>query len=144
MATEMLGKVTLLEVDTANGTSYKTLVCLEDFELQLQAPVETTDTQCGQFNTVGTPGVTISFNGVANAEPTVSELSYEDVAGCVNSATKCSFRVQNAATGSVSAGAAFYHSFSGYFSSVSLPVSANGVVRFSGEIVSTGTIDLTA
>ena len=144
MATEILGKVTLLEIDVANGTSYKTLVCIEDFELSMSSSVETTETQCGQFNVPGTPGAQVTFNAVTNALPEATEISYEDLATVLNNVTKIAVRIQNAAQTSVSAGGAFYHAFSGYVTNLSLPVASNGVVKFSGTIQSTGSIDLTA
>lgn len=144
MATEILGKVTLLEIDPAGGTSYRTLVCIEDFELSMSSSVETTETQCGQFNVPGTPGAQVSFNAVTNAFPTASEISYEDLATVLNNVTKISVRVQNASQTSLSAGAAFYHAFDGYVTNLSMPVASNGVVKFTGTIQSTGAIDLTA
>lgn len=144
MATEILGKVVLLEVDTANGTSYKTLVCMQDFELGVSSSLDTQETDCGQFNVPGTPGATISFNAVCNAAPGGSELSYEDVLAAAVNTTKCSFRVQNPTQGSLAAGAAFYHAFSGYFNNVRLIKQSAGVIRFSGDITSTGVIDITA
>ena len=141
---EVLGKVVLLEVDVANGTSYKTLICMQDFELEVATAIDTQESDCGQFNVPGTPGATISFNAVCDTSPSVSQLSYEDVLSAVNAATVCSFRVQSPTLTGSTAGAVFYHGFSGYFSRVRLIKQTAGAIRFSGEIVSSGAIDLTA
>lgn len=144
MATgSIAGNVQNLEIDPAGGTSYKTLVCLQNFSVNTQAKLTTEDTNCGQFTATGFPGASISFTAVCSVTPGGSEVTYGSLLTAVANSTLISVRVQNPTVTGASIGTVYYHQFSAYVSDLKLDQKTTDVMVFSGTINSTGVIDVT-
>lgn len=143
MAT-LLGTLVPLEVDfTGVGSTYKTLVCMQNFDAEVSSAIDTQETDCGQINTPGTPGSSVNFTAVCELTPGVSQATYKDCLAAQVANTLVKLRIQNPASGSVALGAAFYLQYDAYFSNVTLQKQTGAVITFTGTINSTGAIDVT-
>jgi hypothetical protein len=130
------------EFSSDGGTTWKTLVCTQDWELTGTNTVNKEDTFCGQVVGVGIPGFAGSANAVCETAPTSgSQVSYEDVLGWFVGSTAVNFRVQDPASGSP--GTNFYTTFSCYITGLTQSFASGEVIKFSVQWESTGTIDIT-
>jgi hypothetical protein len=142
--TELQGRLLALEIDfTGAGTTWDSLVCLQNFDNPLDVPIERVDTDCGSIASPGNPTETVNFSAIKNLEPGVSEESYQACYNAAIAGTKVKVRIQNPAVGSVTQGSKIYKMFDAYFSNVTLEKDTNSPISFSGTIESTGTIDTT-
>jgi hypothetical protein len=140
----LLGSQVPLEIDfTGAGTTYKTLVCLESFECDLSTKVDQQETDCGVISAVGTPVMTINFDCVMELEPITGQASFAECDAALIAKTKVAVRVQNPVSGAVALGAKLYRQASAYFTNVKVSKSTDKTINFSGQLVSTGTIDIT-
>jgi hypothetical protein len=137
------GSVQDIEIDVAGGTSYKKLVCTQNFSVNLQSKLTTEDTNCGQFTATGIPGMTVNFTAVCQTAPGGSEVTYGSLLTAANNVTAVNVRVQNPTVTGASIGTVYYHQFLGYISDLKLDQTTTDVIKFSGTINSTGTIDIT-
>ena len=141
----LLGKLVPLEIDfTGAGTTYKILVCLESFDSDISAKVDQQETDCGVLAAVGTPGMTVNFTAVCELEPSAGQASFKDCDTAMVAGTKVAVRIQNPVSGSVTLGAQIYRQASAYFANVKLQKETTKNITFTGQLVSTGTIDITA
>ena len=138
------GSVQGIDIDVAGGTSYKTLVCLQNASVNTQSKLTTEDTNCGQFTAVGVPGMTVTFTAVCQTAPGGSEVTYSSLLAAAAAGTQIAVRVQNPTVTGASIGTVYYHQFSAYISDLKLDQSTTDVIKFSGTINSTGTLDVTA
>jgi hypothetical protein len=141
---QILGSAQNIDIDVAGGSSYKTLVCLASSSVNTTLDTATDQTNCGQLTSVGEPSVSVDFDAVCETAPTVSQISYEDLLAASINKTLIKARVQSPAFSGSSAGAIYYHEFSGYVTSLTLTQATADFIKFSGSISSTGTIDITA
>lgn len=141
---QILGSAQNIDIDVTGGSSYKTLVCLASSSVNTTLDTTTDQTNCGTLTSVGEPGVAISFDAVCEITPSVTQVSYNSLLSASINKTLITVRVQNPSTGSTSAGAAWYHEFSAYVTSLTLTQATADFMKFSGTISSTGTIDITA
>jgi len=88
--------------------------------------------------------MTLDFDAICEIAPTVSQVSYEDLLAAQVNKTLVSVRVQSPVVTGSSAGAAYYHQFSGYITDMTFNQSTTEFINFSGTIQSTGTLDITA
>lgn len=141
---ELLGTLVPLEVDfTGVGSSYKILVCMQNFDLEVSSAIDTQETDCGQINTPGTPGSTVNFTAVCELVPSGSQATYKDCLAAQVANTKVKVRVQNPASGSVAQGAAFFVAYDAYFSNVILQKQTGTAITFTGTLTSASVIDVT-
>lgn len=144
MATELQGKLLPLEIDfTGAGTDYDTIVCMQNFDMALDVPLDVQDTDCGQISAPGTAGININVTAIDNLAPTATEGSYKQCFNAALDGDKVKVRVRNPATGSVAQSAAIFAEFDAYLSNVTLQKNTTGPVSFTMTIQSTGTIDAT-
>lgn len=93
---------------------------------------------------VGFPQMTLNFDAICKTDPTAgSEISYNSLLQAFNNKTLVSVRVQNPVVSGSSAGAAYYHQFQGYITSLTFNQATTEFISFSGTIQSTGSIDVT-
>ncbi len=76
---QIQGSVQNIEIDTAGGSSYKTLVCLRTSSVNSTVTVNEDETNCGKLTSVGDPGFSFSFDAVCEVAPTISQVSYKDL-----------------------------------------------------------------
>jgi hypothetical protein len=88
--------------------------------------------------------MSLDFDAICETAPSVSQVSYSSLLTAFANKTLVSVRVQNPVVTGSSAGAAYYHQFKGYITSLTLNQATTEFVNFSGTIASTGAIDVTA
>lgn len=103
----------------------------------------TEQTNCGVLTSPSEPQMSLDFDAICETSPTVSQVSYEDLLSAMVNKTLITARVQNPVVSGSSAGAAYYHQFSGYITDLTLNQSTTEFINFSGTVQSTGTLDIT-
>jgi len=141
---QIQGSLQNVEIDVAGGSSYKNLVCLRTSSVNTTVDSTVEQTNCGVLTSVAEPQMTIDFDAICEIAPTVSQVSYEDLLAAQVNKTLISVRVQSPVVTGSSAGAAYYHQFSGFITDMTFNQSTTEFINFSGTIQSTGTLDITA
>ncbi len=140
---QILGSLQNIEIDVAGGTSYKNLVCLRTGSVNTTMDATTEQTNCGVLTSPSEPQMTVDFDAICEAAPTVAQVSYEDLLAAMVNKTIVNVRVQNPTISGSSVGTVYYHQFSGYITDLTLNQSTTEFVNFSGTIQSSGTLDVT-
>lgn len=144
MGVQVQGSLQNIEIDVTGGSSYKNLVCLRTSSVNTTLDSTNEQTNCGVLTSVSEPQMSLDFDAICETSPSVSQVSYEDLLSAAVNKTLVSVRVQNPVVSGSSAGAAYYHQFSGYITDLTWNQSTTEFINFSGTISSTGTIDITA
>ncbi len=108
----------------------------------------TTDqTNCGVLTSPSEPQMTIDFDAIcetiASSLPTPS-VSYKELLSAMVNKTLVTVQVQNPVVAGSSAGAYYYHQFSGYITDLTLNQASAEFMNFSGTIQSSGALDIIA
>jgi hypothetical protein len=140
---QILGSLQNIEIDVTGGTSYKNLVCLRTGSVNTTMDATTEQTNCGVLTSPSEPQMTVDFDAICEAAPTVAQVSYEDLLGAMVNKTIVNVRVQNPTITGSSVGTVYYHQFSGYITDLTLNQSTTEFVNFSGTIQSSGVLDVT-
>lgn len=140
---QILGSLQNVEIDVAGGSSFKNLVCLRTSSVNTTVDSTTEQTNCGPLTSVADATMGVDFDAVCEVSPSVSQISYEDLLAAMVGKTLISIRVQNPVVSGSSAGAAYYHQFLGYVTSLTLNQSTTEFINFSGTVTSTGIVDVT-
>lgn len=141
---QVLGSLQNIEIDVAGGSSYKNLVCLRTSSVNTTMDATTEQTNCGVLTSPSEPQMSLDFDAICETSPSVSQVSYEDLLSAMVNKTVVAVRVQNPVVSGSSAGAAYYHAFSGYITDLTLNQSTTEFINFSGTIQSTGALDVVA
>jgi len=141
---QVLGSLQNIEIDVAGGTSYKNLVCLRTSSVNTTMDATTEQTNCGVLTSPSEPQMNLDFDAICETAPTIAQVSYEDLLAAMVNKTIVAVRVQNPVVSGSSAGAAYYHAFSGYITDLTLNQSTTEFINFSGTIQSTGALDVVA
>jgi hypothetical protein len=141
---QVLGSLQNIEIDVAGGSSYKNLVCLRTSSVNTTMDATTEQTNCGVLTSPSEPQMSLDFDAICETAPTVAQVSYEDLLAAMVNKTVVAVRVQNPVVSGSSAGAAYYHAFSGYITDLTLNQSTTEFINFSGTIQSTGALDVVA
>jgi hypothetical protein len=141
---QVLGSLQNIEIDVAGGTSYKNLVCLRTSSVNTTMDATTEQTNCGVLTSPSEPQMNLDFDAICETSPTIAQVSYEDLLAAMVNKTIVAVRVQNPVVTGSSAGAAYYHAFSGYITDLTLNQSTTEFINFSGTIQSTGALDVVA
>lgn len=144
MGVQVLGSLQNIEIDVTGGTSYKNLVCLRTSSVNTTMDATTEQTNCGVLTSPSEPQMSLDFDAICETAPTISQVSYEDLLSAMVNKTLVAVRVQNPVVSGSSAGAAYYHQFSGYITDLTLNQSTTEFINFTGTIQSTGTLDVVA
>ena len=140
---QVLGSLQNIEIDVLGGTSYKNLVCLRTSSVNTTMDATTEQTNCGVLTSPSEPQMSLDFDAICETSPTITQVSYEDLLTSMVNKTVVAVRVQNPVVSGSSAGAAYYHSFSGYITDLTLNQSTTEFINFSGTIQSSGALDVT-
>ena len=140
---QILGSLQNVEIDVAGGSSYKNLVCLRTSSVNTTVDSTTEQTNCGPLTSVADATMGVDFDAVCEVSPSVSQISYEDLLAAMVNKTLVNVRVQNPVVSGSSIGAAYYHQFLGYITSLTLNQSTTEFINFSGTVTSTGIVDVT-
>ena len=141
---QIQGSLQNIEIDVAGGSSYKNLVCLRTSSVNTTVDSTTEQTNCGALTSIGEPTMSIDFDAICEVSPSVSQVSYEDLLAAMVNKTQVTVRVQNPTVTGASTGAAYYHQFAGFITSLTLNQSTTEFINFSGTVNSNGTLDITA
>ena len=141
---QVLGSLQNIEIDVAGGSSYKNLVCLRTSSVNTTMDATTEQTNCGVLTSPSEPQMSLDFDAICETSPSVSQVSYEDLLAALVNKTIVSVRVQNPVVSGSSAGAAYYHQFSGYITDLTWNQATTEFINFSGTIQSTGALDVVA
>lgn len=141
---QIQGSLQNVEIDVAGGSSYKNLVCLRTSSVNTTLDITTEQTNCGVLSNPAEPSMTVDFDAICEVAPSVSQISYEDLLTAAVNKTLITVRVQNPTVTGSSVGTTYYHQFTGYVSDLTLNQSTTEFINFSGSIVSSGTLDITA
>jgi len=140
---QILGSVQNIEIDVAGGSSYKNLVCLRTSSVNTTMDATVEQTNCGVLTSPSEPQMTVDFDAICEATPTISQVSYEDLLAATVNKTIVTVRVQNPTITGSSVGTVYYHQFAGYITDLTLNQSTTEFINFSGTIQSSGTLDVT-
>jgi hypothetical protein len=141
---QVLGSLQNIEIDVLGGVSYKNLVCLRTSSVNTTMDATTEQTNCGVLTSPSEPQMSLDFDAICETAPTVAQVSYDDLLAAMVNKTVVAVRVQNPVVSGSSAGAAYYHAFSGYITDLTLNQSTTEFINFSGTIQSTGALDVVA
>ena len=141
---QVLGSLQNIEIDVAGGSSYKNLVCLRTSSVNTTMDSTVEQTNCGVLTSPSEPQMSLDFDAICETSPSISQVSYEDLLSALVNKTVVAVRVQNPVVSGSSAGAAYYHAFSGYITDLTLNQSTTEFINFSGTIQSTGALDVVA
>lgn len=142
---QILGSLQNVEIDVANGTSYKPLVCLRTSSVNTSMDATTEQTNCGVLTSVSSPLMSIDFDAICETAPgsfTTPSISYEDLLSVMVNKSLVAVRVQNPTVTGSSVGTVYYHAFSGYITDLTMNQSTTEFINFSGTIQSTGALDV--
>ena len=141
---QVLGSLQNIEIDVAGGSSYKNLVCLRTGSVNTTMDATVEQTNCGVLTSPSEPQMTVDFDAICEAAPTIAQVSYEDLLTAMVNKTIVNVRVQNPTITGSSIGTVYYHQFAGYITDLTLNQSTTEFVNFSGTIQSSGTLDVIA
>lgn len=140
---QIQGSLQNIEIDVAGGSSYKNLVCLASSSVNTSADTSTDNTNCGILTSVSESSMTIDFDAVCEVSPSGAQVSYKDLLTAMVNKTMVAVRVQSPVVTGSSIGVAYYHQFSAYINSLTLTQANAELIKFSGSLTSTGTLDIT-
>lgn len=141
---QIQGSLQNIEIDVAGGTSYKNLVCLASSSVNTSADTATDNTNCGVLTSIGDSSISIDFDAVCEVAPSVAQVSYNSLLSAMVNKTLVAVRVQNPTVTGSSIGAAYYHQFNAYITSLTLTQANTEFMKFSGSFTSTGVLDIIA
>ena len=139
---QILGSTQNVEIDVAGGSSYKNLVCLRTSSVNTTMDATTEQTNCGVLTSPSEPQMSLDFDAICETAPSGSQVSYEDLLTAMVNKTLVAVRVQNPVVSGSSAGAAYYHAFSGYITDLTMNQSSTEFINFYGTMQSTGALDV--
>lgn len=100
MALRMDSTEFLPQFSSDGGTTWLTLICLEDWSLDGSTPTDEVDTlTCGKLFGLGAPGYTGNANAIADKTPSGTEVSAELAQSWWFNKTALKFRAQAPLTG---------------------------------------------
>lgn len=142
---QILGSAQQVGIDVAGGTSYKPLVCLRTSSVNTTMDSTTDQTNCGVLTSPSEPQMSLDFDAIcetiAASLPTPS-VSYKELLNAMVNKTLVTVQVQNPVVAGSSAGAYYYHQFSGYITDLTLNQASAEFMNFSGTIQSSGALDI--
>lgn len=141
---QILGSTQSVDIKLPGEADYDSLICLRTSSVNGTTDSTVEQTNCGTFTSIGKPNMTVDFDAICETAPSSSQVSYSAMLTAFNNGSAIDVRVQNPVVTGSSAGAAYYHQFSGYITSLTLNQSTTEFINFSGTIQSNGAIDITA
>ena len=125
----------LLQYSTDN-TTYKSIVCEVDSNVNSQMEVTTDSTKCGTTTAAGSIATTLSGNAVVNTTPAGGEGSFEEIQTIFLAKTPIFFRYTNDDE-------SIYTSGQGWFTQLGNQNAASGTSKFTWTITANGDVSNT-
>ena len=132
-----------IEVSADNGVTYKVIICVVGYTLNLQTQTTTTDTQCGRIIGTGVVAFTVTVNAVCDQAPSTVQVSYKDTYLWQVAKTVLKFRIQSPATGTFSIGSSYYLTGTCIVTDTNLTNNTNDPVKFAVTLSGTGNVNTT-
>jgi hypothetical protein len=136
------GSTQSVDISLDNGANWDSLICLRTSSVNGTVDSTVEQTNCGTFTSIGKPNMTVDFDAICETAPTSEQIGYSSLLTAFNAGTQIKVRVQSPVFTGSSAGAAYYQSFDGYITSLTLNQSTTEFINFSGTISSNGEIDI--
>lgn len=124
-----------------DGVTYKQLVCMENYTLQITTQNTKTNTFCGIALGLGANEFSIQFAAVCESAKTASQVTNDDIVRIQLALSTIWFKIQFPSPGSSSTNIFFSGQVA--VTDFSLIGAVNEVVKFSGTLTGTGTLDIT-
>lgn len=144
-ATEIQSLKVPFQVSEDNGTTWITIVCINEHTAPLTTDTTDTNTQCGIFTGVGPVKAAPTFNAVASTTPEAGQASVKQITNWAANQTRLKYRLQDPIVDGSdgSAGSLLYLSGSGIISSLTMTFTVGDVAKFNGTLSLQGTISTT-
>lgn len=126
---------------SSDRTNYKQLVCMENYTLKLDTQNTKTTTFCGIALGVGVTEFSVDFSACCLADKSASQVTNDDIVSWQLNNTLLSFKMQFPSPGSNSTN--IFFSGDVYVTASTIGVAVNEVVKFTGTLTGTGTLDIT-
>lgn len=135
-----------IEFSTDNGVTWKTLVCLKNYNVPFTRSTNESETFCGKSVGLGAESFNPQGNAVCSTDPANDEVTLKDMMSYWKNKTVLLFRTAfPTASGSLgSIGDEFFAKGSCYVISVNMIFTTNDVVNFDFECRGFGEIDIIA
>lgn len=137
--TKIAGKLVKLQISTDGGTTFKTVVCAEDSNLDGSTEVNSRDTKCGVLKSFGNTSWTLTGSGVANATPEATEVSADEILTMFQDTTTVNFKITHDTGDTI-----IYRTGAGSFSAYSESHPSADLVDFDYTLEVDGDIDISA
>lgn len=141
MATEIQGADIELLVREKNVGEFKAMTCEDTVFLDVTNDVSTQKTKCGVFKGIQVADFKLNGSCVHNAEPTSSELSYNEALGFQLDITKCEFILRNKAFSTFAAGELIRMSGDAYFTQTQYDGSNGVAAKFTYTLEGSGSLN---
>ena len=128
---------------SADGITWKVLICVVGWTAPVQIQTTTTDTQCGRIIGKGVVSFNPTVQAVCDQGPSAIQITYGQCLTWCNNATTVYFRIQSPASASYSLGASYYLSGQCIVSETTLTDNTNDPVKFSVTLLGQGLLDIT-
>lgn len=125
---------------SADGNTYKQLVCLENYNIPLDTQVTETATFCGNSVGLGILKFTPTGSAVCEIAPTGQQVTYKDMVAWQKAQTLLWFKVQYPSPGSTSTN--IFLSGQCYVTNTTLQLQINDVAKFTFTLTGSGEIDV--
>jgi len=126
---------------SADGVTWKQVVCTKSYTLPLQMQSTTEYTQCGPIIGTGPVSHDPTVQAICEIYPTASQYTYKNALADEAATNTIYYRVQYPGTGSI--GYAYYICGKAYVTDVQLINQTNSVVNFSFQLKGQGVPSLT-
>lgn len=146
MPNEISGLLVVNQYSIDNGSTWKTIVCEDTSQISHTSAATEKKTKCGPFTSTSLNAVNITGSGVAGANLSSTQASFQDIAKLVKSMTSVMFRRQNAADApnSIAAGEVTYFLGTGKFTEATETSNVEESVTFNWAFTSSGDYDITS
>jgi hypothetical protein len=142
---EVAGRTVPLYLSFDGGVTYKTLICLQQFDESIDIPIDEQETDCGKVTAPGTAGAVVNFQAICETLPSPTQCSLQDCKVAAVAGTKVWVKFYNPSDGgSVDLGEAFYSNYAAYLSNITTTKQTAQAIAFSGTINSTGELTVVA
>jgi hypothetical protein len=135
-----------IEFSTDSGVTWKTLICLKNYNVPFTRSTNESETFCGKSVGLGALSFNPQGNAVCSTNPASDEVTMQTATQWVNDKTplmfRCAYPASSGSLGSI--GDEFFAKGNCYMISVNWVFATNDVVNFDFECRGFGEIDLVA
>lgn len=136
------GELAPLYISSDGGITWKTLVCLETYDVPLQTTVNQTETNCGVAVGLGAIKFNPKGSAVCEASPLTSQVTYKDMLGWQVNKTLVMFKSEYPGSGG-QYGQNFALSGTCYVTDTDVTLQTGQVIKFTFTLTGTGTVNTT-